>query len=90
MKYNLESSMSDRINFDQMQEQYAHDLLASMSFNLAMQQDPAEFAEIGWEAFLIDIENGFVDVDDQAEAKARFYASFKQGVIDWQAAAREI
>lgn len=82
--YNLTESMTDRVNFDNAQEQYAQDLLDSMSTDLGLSQDPDDFVEIGWEAFQIDLENGAVEVDDLDEAKARFFSSFRQGVIDWQ------
>lgn len=84
-RYNLEDSQTDRINFDDVQRQYAEAMINSLGLELALQQDPNQYAEIGWEAFEIDMEQGSVEVDDVAEAKARFMKVFAQTVREWQA-----
>ena len=83
-QYDLEGSMSDRIEFDQMIEEYAHQMLDALSLDLALQQDPDQYVRVGWESFELDLEMKNVEVDDLGEAKARFYSSFKQGVEDWK------
>lgn len=84
MKYNLEGSMSDRMNFDEVQRQYGVAMLEALSEEEALGQDPEEYAGIGWEAFMIDLEVGAVEVDDLDEAKARFFAAFQEVVVEWQ------
>lgn len=83
-KYNLEGSMSDRMNFDDVQRQYAFAMLQALHEEEALVQDPMEFAGIGWEAFLIDMEVGAVEVEDLEEAQARFFCAFQAAVIEWQ------
>lgn len=82
--YNLESSQTDRINFDQIQERYAEAMLNALPLDLAMDQDPAEYANVGWENFEIDLEFGTVQVDNIEEAKARFMDAFIRAVREWQ------
>lgn len=84
-KFNLESSMTDRANFDEQQRLYAIGMIEALSEKEALEQVPAEYAEIGWEAFEIDLEVGSVEVDDIDEAKARFMSVFTETVKTWQA-----
>lgn len=84
MKYNLLSSMADRIKFDEMQRQYAAAMLNALTTEEALAQHPDLYAEIGWESFLTEVEVCAVEVDDLAEAKARFLAAFAQATLDWQ------
>lgn len=55
-RYKLESSLSDRSNFDEAQRQYAVAMMKTLSEAEALVQDPVGYAEIGWEAFEIDLE----------------------------------
>lgn len=82
--YNLESSMFDRVNFDQVQREYIIAMLENLPEKLALTENPEEFAELGWEAFEIDLENEAVIVDDLEEAKARFFKVAIETVKDWQ------
>lgn len=83
-KYNLSSSITDRTNFDEVQRQYAIAMIENVKEADALKYDPEEYAEIGWEAFEIDMEIGSVEVDDVEEAKARFLSVFAEAVRDWQ------
>lgn len=74
----------DRIEFDEVQEQYACRMMDSISPGLAMVQIPNEYAKIGWEFFEIDLERGTVEVDDLKEAKTRFMDVFARTVKEWQ------
>lgn len=83
-KYNLESSIRDRMNFDETQRQYATAMLGVLSEEEALGQDPVEYTWVGWEAFIIDLEVRAVEVDNLEEAKARFFAAFQETVVEWQ------
>ena len=76
--------MTDRINFDEVQRQYAIAMLQALNEKEALEQDPNAYAQIGWESFEIDMEVGSVEVDDVEEAKARFLSVFTETVRDWQ------
>lgn len=82
--YDLSGSMVDRMNFDEVQRQYAIAMLQALGEKEALEQDAAAYAEIGWEAFEIDLEAGSVEVDDLTEAKARFMSVFAETVRSWQ------
>ena len=86
VRYNLITSQADRIKFDETRERYAKAMLDTLSIDLAMVQVPKEYAEVGWKGFVIDLEQGIVEVDDLEEAKARFTKVFVEAVKDWQEA----
>jgi hypothetical protein len=71
MKYNLNSSQSDRINFDEMVERLAEAALNTIA-NEIDNIDINEYLNDTWE-----IESEFMDVDDLEEAKARFFSVFR-------------
>ena len=81
--YNL-TALTDRIEFDEVQERYAKAMMNTISPSLAMVQIPSEYAKIGWEFFEIDLEEGAIMVDDLEEAKARFMDVFARTVREWQ------
>ncbi len=87
--FNLESSMADRVNFDDMIRRDAEGMLATLTFysgreDDAWHQDPDQYVKVAWESFEIQVEHDFIIVDDMAEAKARYEAVFPQAVRDWQ------
>lgn len=84
MLYNLTTSQTDRIKFDEVQKRYAKAVLNTLSQDVAMAQVPKEYAEVGWEAFEIDLEQRAVVVDDLKEAKVRFMKVFVRTVKEWQ------
>ena len=78
MFYNLESSMSDRVAFDETVERYAGAMLNALTIDEAMLIEADTYAELAW-----DDGDGW-DVDDMAEAKARFFSVFPTAVREWQ------
>lgn len=78
--YNLASSMTDRIKFDEMAERAAEATLLTLDEKTALDQDAQEYAEFSWDEWL-DVEN---QVDDIEEAKARYIAAFAGAVDAWQ------
>lgn len=83
MFYNLESSQSDRINFDEATRRNAEGCLQSLTLAEALTVNPAEYAQDMW-----DMEEDRVSesVDDVEEAKARYLSVFKDTVLEWQVA----
>lgn len=93
--FRLESSMSDRYDFDNMIRTGAAAMLLTLPFNEQREddawiQDPAQLAEVAFDNFeivTVTIESGeeaSVIVDDMAEAKARYVSVFPQAVRGWQ------
>lgn len=75
---------SYNVDFDETMRRYAEKILQALGEPEALEVDPEEYAEVGWESFEIDIEVGSVEVDDLDEAKARFMSVFSASVTDWQ------
>lgn len=96
--YNLESSMTDQENFNDMISRDAAGMLETLPFNKRWEDDawlidPDQYAEIAFEIFQIiaiaadEYEEGgvhYIIVDDMEEAKALFMSVFPQAVRDWQ------
>jgi len=74
MYYNLESSQADRINFDEMVERYARAMVGTLSDSEARGVDMDEYIALAWDNFDADV------VDDIAEARARFFPTFRDEV----------
>lgn len=81
MYYNLSTSMSDRINFDEMVERAAAAMLQTLDTETAMIQDPQQYAEMTWDEWF-DVAD---QVDDVKEARARYISAFAEAVRSWQA-----
>jgi len=79
-KYHLESSMSDRINFDEMAARAAIAMLQALDTETALEQDAQQYAEFSWDEWF-DVED---HVDDIEEAKARYIPAFSQAIKAWQ------
>lgn len=84
-RYNLSSSQSDRIAFDEMVARYATQMLRALFVETALCQTPEEYARVAWEQFEIGLDEGNPSVDDREEAHARFLDVFQSTVRDWQA-----
>ena len=78
MRYNLETSQSDRISFDEAIAIYADDCIAEADENWLASVSQLEVAETYWEAVGEDF-----DVDDIEEAKARFLAVFIDAINEY-------
>lgn len=78
MKYNLESSQSDRSNFDQMLERMADATLISIQNEIEnIKKCADEYIADVWES-----EKEFFDVDDIEEAFARFSIVYRDAITN--------
>ena len=76
MKYNLSSSQSDRINFDEMLERAAEATLNAVSDEIPnIKKEANIFIGNMWET-----ESEFIDTDDMEEAKARFFSVYQEAI----------
>ena len=82
MDYNLSSSQSDRINYDEMVQRYARACCGALNDDEVLALDPVSYAQDTWE---LDQDAGtMVETDDPEEAKARFLAEFTTTVREIQ------
>jgi hypothetical protein len=82
MKYNLSSSMSDRINYDEMVQRYAEQCLNALTTEEQLALEPADYAQT---MFDMDVATGTnAETDDPAEAEGRFLSVFGQAVVERQ------
>ncbi len=77
--YNLKSSMSDRIAYDEMARESGRD-----SARVLNDKDLAivDAEMVAREVFAADLEYGLIEVDDIEEAKARYIKEFVAGYDD--------
>lgn len=78
-KYNLSSSLADRLDFDETCRQYAIFMLEALTTEEALRQESSEYARFCLKHFLLDVET-----DDVEEAEARFLDAAQQAIGDWQ------
>lgn len=82
MTWNLRSSPSDRIAYDEM----AHE--SGKASAIVLNDDDLEKSDarqVAWEVFEADLAAGSVDVDDVEEARARWIGAFAAGYKEEQA-----
>lgn len=84
--WKLKTSMSERINFDEMARESGRESARVLSNN---DLDVADAEQIAREVFQIDLEESLIEVDDVEEARARFIDAFVQGYDDERAARKE-
>ena len=82
MDYNLTSSMSDRINYDEMVQHYARACCGALSDDEVLDLDPDQYAQ---DTYQLDQDAGTsAETDDPTEARCRFLAEFTAAVRDIQ------
>ena len=82
MTYNLRSSQSDRIAYDEMARE------SGRASAIVLNDDDLENSDAGqvaWEVFEADLNADQVDVDDVDEARARWISAFQAGYREEQA-----
>jgi hypothetical protein len=81
MAYNLRSSQSDRIAYDEM----AHESGKASAIVLNdVDLENSDAKQIAWEVFEADLSADQVDVDDVEEARARWISAFRAGFREEQ------
>lgn len=82
MTWNLRSSQSDRIAYDEM----AHESGKASAIVLNDEDlERSDARQVAWEVFEADLSADQVDVDDVEEARARWISAFASGYKEEQA-----
>ena len=76
MTWNLRSSQTDRIAYDEMAHESGKASAIVLNDN---DLENSDARQVAWEVFEADLDAGSVDVDDVDEARARWISAFASG-----------
>ena len=82
MTWNLRTSQSDRIRYDQMAHSAGIDSARVLN---DVDLENSDARQVAWEVFEADLSADQVDVDDVDEARARWISAFVSGFREEQA-----
>ena len=82
MTWNLRSSQSDRIEYDEMAHESGRDSAIVLNDE---DLENSDARQVAWEVFEADLSAGQLDVDDVEEARARWVSAFVAGYREEQA-----